>query len=157
MLGALEGTAGVAAAIFYVFFCRKFNLRTLLIGGVGLNGLGTFLYLIYNGSTAPLIHILVGGGVGGFTVVMSELALMDLAVRSTPRGCEALGFALMMSVRNFGIALSDVIGSQLMDGFHFSFNSLILVNGLITLAVLAFAPFLPRAIVGPREGEPIRG
>lgn len=155
VMGALEGVSGIGAALFYVFLCRKVNLITLLLGGVGLNGLATFLYLLYSSSTAPVIHLLVGGNVGGFTMVMSELVLMDLAVRSTPRGCEALGFALMMSVRNFGIALSDVIGSQLMDGYHFSFNSLILANGLITLAVLGFGPFLPRAIVGPKEGEPI--
>jgi hypothetical protein len=150
LLSSLEGAVGVAAALFYVFYCRKVNLQVLLVGSVGLNGVATFLYLVYNASTAPLIHI-----VGGFLVIMSELALMDLAVRSTPRGCEALGFALMMSVRNFGIALSDVIGSQMMDEFHVSFNSLVIINGLTTLAVLGFAPLLPRAIVNRREGEPI--
>ena len=32
---------------------------------------------------------------------------MDLAVRSAPAGCESLGFALMMSARNFALGGSD--------------------------------------------------
>ena len=66
------------------------------------------------------------------TVISLELSLMDLAVRSTPKGCEALGFSLMMSIRNFGIALSDVIGSKMMDDYHYSFNSLVLINAATT-------------------------
>ena len=40
-LGSLEGAFGVAAAAFYAAFCGRFSLRTLLVGGVGLNGLFT--------------------------------------------------------------------------------------------------------------------
>jgi hypothetical protein len=150
VLFALEGAAGVAAAVFYAFYCRKLTLRNLLLGGVALNALTTLLYLAYTGTTAPVVHI-----VTGFMIIMSELALMDLAVRSTPRGCEALGFALMMSVRNFSLSLSDVLGSQMMDGLHVSFNTLIIVNAVTTLVVLGFLPLLPKAIVNPREGESI--
>jgi predicted MFS family arabinose efflux permease len=150
VLFALEGGAGVVAAVFYAFYCRKVTLRNLLLGGVALNAITTLLYLGYTGTTAPIVHI-----VTGFMIVMAELALMDLAVRSTPRGCEALGFALMMSVRNFSLALSDVLGSQMMDSFHVSFNNLIIINALTTLLVLGFLPLLPRAIVNPREGERI--
>jgi BT1 family protein len=148
LLGSLEGVFGVAAAAFYAVFCRKVNLRVLLVNSIGLNGLATLLYLVYTASTAPFVH-----SIGGFVGILSELALMDLAIRSTPAGCEALGFALMMSVRNFGIAMSDVIGSQLLDQFHVSFNALVVVNALTTLVVLVFVPLLPRIIVSRREGE----
>jgi predicted MFS family arabinose efflux permease len=148
LLGSLEGVFGVCAAVFYALFCRKVNLRWLLTGSIALNGLATFLYLTYTASTAPVIHS-IAAPMG----ILSELALIDLAIRSTPRGCEALGFALMMSVRNFGIGMSDVLGSHLMDQYHVRFNSLIVVNGLLTLAVLLFVPLLPRAIMTRREGE----
>src|SRR5207247_867112 len=87
------------------------------------------------------------------------MALMDLAVRSTPAGCEAPGFSLMMSVRNFGLALSDVLGSKILDahlmlGTHLiDFNSLVLVNAGTTFIILLFVPFLPRLIMNRREGE----
>jgi carbon starvation protein CstA len=78
---------------------------------------------------------------------------MDLAVRSTPRGCEALGFALMMSIRNFGISMSDVVGSKMMDQYHFSFDSLVIINAATTTVILLFIPFLPREIILRKEGE----
>ena len=145
---SLEAAFGVLAAVVYGLICRRFNLRWLIILGVGLNAGCTLLYLIYNHQTAPLVHI-----VTGFSVIMSELALMDLAVRSTPRGCEALGFALMMSMRNFGLGMSDVLATKLIDQFHFQFNWLVLINAGTTLVILLFIPLLPRLIVGRREGE----
>ena len=147
-LGSLEGITGVVGAFLYMMVCRKINLRVLLIGGVAVNALATLLYLIYTRGTAPMIHSL-----GGFVGVLSELALMDLAVRSTPKGCEALGFSLMMSVRNFGLAMSDVLGSKLIDTYHFTFNTLVWVNAGTTAVVLLFVFFLPRAIMNRRDGE----
>jgi MFS family permease len=147
-MASLEAGFGVLAAVVYGFICRRFNLRTLIIGAVGLNAACTLLYLVYNHQTAPMVHI-----VTGFTVIMSELALMDLAVRSTPRGCEALGFALMMSMRNFGIGMSDVLATKLIDQFHFPFNSLVLVNAGTTAVILLFIPLLPALIVGGRDGD----
>jgi predicted MFS family arabinose efflux permease len=149
-LGSLEGILGVIGAVGYGLFCRKLNLRVLLVGSIAVNALFTLMYLYYTKSTAPFVH-----SAGGFIGVLSELALMDLAVRSTPKGCEALGFALMMSVRNFGIGLADILGSTMMDAYHFSFNSLVWINALTTFAVLLFVPFLPRAIMSRREGEAV--
>ena len=146
--GSLEGIFGVIGAAGYAFYCKKINLRNLLLGAIGLNAALTFLYLIYNAGSAPYIH-----SIGGFVGVLSELALMDLAVRSTPRGCEALGFALMMSVRNFGIGASDIIGSKMMEDLHVSFNQLVTINACTTFAVLLFIPFLPKLVMMRKEGE----
>ena len=147
-LGSVEGAAGVAFAIVYAIVCSRFNLRTLIIFSIATNAAGTLLFLVYSARTAYPVHTVVGA-IG----VLAELSLMDLAVRSTPRGCEALGFALMMSVRNFGIAMSDVVGSKLMDQAHFSFSTLVLLNAGTTAAVLLFVPALPRALVLRKEGQ----
>ena len=148
-LSSIEGATGVVFAILYAVVCSRFNLRTLIIVSIAMNSLGTLLFLKYSGSTAYLTH-----GVIGAVGVLAELSLMDLAVRSTPRGCEALGFALMMSVRNFGIALSDVVGSKLMDQYHLSFSTLVIVNASTTAIILLFVPLLPKALVLRREGQP---
>jgi predicted MFS family arabinose efflux permease len=147
-LASIEGAAGVTFAIVYAVVCSRFNLRTLIITSIALNAAGTLLFLRYSHSTAYFVHAVVGA-VG----VLAELSLMDLAVRSTPRGCEALGFALMMSVRNFGIALSDVVGSKLMDRYHLTFATLVLVNAGTTAVILLFVPLLPSALVRRKEGQ----
>jgi len=151
-LGAVEGVFGVGMALVYPFLCRRWPLRRLIVVAVGLNASATLLYLRYTPTTAPFVHAFVGTS-GGACLAFMELTLMDLAVRSTPRGCEALGFALMMSVRNFAISLNDVLGSQLMDRYHVAFGSLIVINALTTMAVLLFAPLLPAAVVDRREGD----
>jgi hypothetical protein len=147
-LASVEGAAGVVFALVYALVCRRFTLRTLIVFSIAANAAGTLLYLIYDASTAYPIHI-VAGAIG----VLAELSLMDLAVRSTPPGCEALGFALMMSIRNFALTVSDVVGSKLMDQAHLSFNTLVLINAGTSAAVLLFVPALPRALVSRKEGE----
>jgi len=145
---AMGSLFGIIAAVCYGLICRKFNLRTLLIGSIALNAAVTYLYVFYTDASATPIM-----AVNGFFGIASELALMDLAVRSTPKGCEALGFALMMSVRNFGISLNDILGTKLIDDFKWSFETLVSVNAATTLAVLLFVPFLPRLIMMRKDGE----
>ena len=147
-LASVEGAAGIAFALVYALICSRFNLRTLIIFSMAANAAGTLLFLSYTAGDAYAVHAVTGA-----LSVLSELSLMDLAVRSTPRGCEGLGFALMMSVRNFGIAMSDVVGSKLMDQAHFGFRTLVLINAGTTAAVLLFVPALPKALVLRKEGQ----
>jgi predicted MFS family arabinose efflux permease len=149
MLDAISYGVGAIAAGAYFFLCRKFNLRVLLVASLVMNGLMTLLYLsaVYTKPSAPLIHALLG------VTFLSELSLMDLAVRSTPKGCEALGFALMMSIRNFGIAVSDIIGTKMIDQYKWEFNNLVLLNASTTLLCLAFLPLLPKLVMSRKEGE----
>jgi hypothetical protein len=149
-MDSLAAICGVIGAIVYGLICKRFNLRVLLVSSIAMTAATTlfFLDMIYARPTAPYVHIFTG-----FAGILSELALMDLAVRSTPRGCEALGFALMMSVRNFGIAISDVLGTKLIDVYQFKFNWLVLINAGTTAIILLFIPLLPRLIMSRREGE----
>ncbi len=148
LMETIEGTAGLVGAAIYGILCRKFKLRQLLTTAIALNALGTLLYLQYGHGSAPFIH-----AVGGFVVICSELSLMDLAVRSTPRGCESLGFSLMMSARNFALAGSDVIGSWLIDSHGWVFHQLVWLNSGTTALILLLIPFLPRLILNRRDGE----
>ncbi len=54
---------------------------------------------------------------------MAECALIDLAIRVTPKRSEGLGFSLMMSVRNLALFGSDIFGSWLLDKYHIYFSS----------------------------------
>ena len=82
-------------------------------------------------------------GLNGFAYNLAELALMDLAIRATPRGSEGMGFSLMMSVRNLALGGTDWLGSKLLDDFHFAFNSLVVANSLTTLLAVPLIFLLP--------------
>lgn len=148
LMETIEGAAGLAGAAVYAVLCGRFTLRRLLVVGISVNAAGTLLYLVYGHATAPVIH-----GVGGFIAMWSELALMDLAVRATPRGCESLGFSLMMSARNLALGGSDILGSWLLDSRGWDFHRLVWLNAATTALVLVFAPLLPRALVDRRDGD----
>jgi len=152
LMESIEGGAGLLGALIYGVVCRRFNLRQLLTTAIALNVTVTLLYLWYSHATAPVIHAIVG-----FAVICSELALMDLAVRSTPPGCESLGFALMMSARNFALGGSDVIGSWLIDSRHWVFHELVWLNAGTTALILVFIPLLPRAIMSRKDGDVAQG
>src|SRR5258708_34581555 len=49
----------------------------------------------------------------GMTGTLAILPVYDLAARGTPRGSEALGYSVMMSVWNLTNSLSDWVGSTL--------------------------------------------
>jgi len=150
-LQTLAGIGGVAASLCYVFACKRINLLRLLIICLSSATILSLTYLFYTTQLrAQIIETLYN-----FGFVLAELALMDLAVRSTPKGSEALGFSLMMSVRNFALYGTDWFGSQLMDKYHLSFNSLVLSNAGTTLVTVPLIFLLPRMLLRRKDAEPL--
>jgi len=110
-------------------------------------GCFTLFYLFYNSKvTAMLID-----GQNGFFFTLAEIALMDLAARSTPVGCEGLGYGLILSIRNFALFGADYVGSYFADKMHIAFNTMVWVNAGTTLFVLVLLPFLPAAVMRSRD------
>ena len=146
----LGGLFGIAGSFLYAFLCPKFPLRVLLYLSVAASALGSLGYLFYRSAMAASIVESQNGLIAAFVT----LALMDLAARATPRGSEALGFALMMSVLNVAQSLSDIFGSWLMDQHHVSFFKLVWLNAGTTAFVLFVIPLLPCALIERRDTTP---
>jgi hypothetical protein len=148
-LQLIAGVFGVLAAVGYGILCRRLNLRTLLVGCMVVATAANLGYLFYSSAgRAQAIE-----GLNGFGYTLAELALMDLAVRSTPAGSEGLGFSLMVSVRNLALFGTDWFGSKLLDQYHFSFDSLVIANSATTLIAVPLAFLLPRLIVLHKDAE----
>ena len=148
-LQLIAGVFGVLAAVGYGILCRRLNLRTLLVGCMVVATAANLGYLFYSSAgRAQAIE-----GLNGFGYTLAELALMDLAVRSTPAGSEGLGFSLMVSVRNLALFGTDWFGSKLLDQYHFSFDSLVIANSATTLIAVPLVFLLPRLIVLHKDAE----
>lgn len=149
VIGLVSGLAAVAGSLVYGRICSRFNLRTLLFVGLGINAASQLLYYAYRSQTAAYaVEITVG-----FIATLGLLPLYDLSARATPRGSEALGYSLLMSLGNLSIGLSDIFGTWLAERFHLKFMDMIWINAATTALVLIFIPFLPRVLVSQREGE----
>jgi predicted MFS family arabinose efflux permease len=145
----LAGAFGIVGAFIYSVMCKKLSLRTLLYISIIINVVGTMCYLFYRSGRAAAFIESENGLIG----TVAELALMDLAARATPRGSEGLGFALMMSVRNGGQALSDIFGSWLIDQHDVSFFHLVWLNAGTTALILIVIPFLPSILIDASDAS----
>jgi hypothetical protein len=149
LLTLVDAIAGAAGAFFYVYFCRRFTLRQLIYGSVLMTGLLSLLYLGYNDKPSALVI----EAVYCFALSLTQLPLYDLAARATPKGSEAVGYSVIMSVWNWGLFFSDLIGSGLYEKYHLTFKSLVWVNAGTTLLVLIAVPFLPKLLVDQKSEE----
>jgi hypothetical protein len=145
-LGAFGGGFGILGAALYGIFIRKLNIRVLLTAGVVLSAGGTLLYLFYDN----YFHAQLIESQNGFFGAFAEVALMDLAARSTPKGCEGLGYSLILSMRNVAIFGADIIGSKLSDA-KWPFSHLVYLNAGTTALVLIFIPFLPLVVMRRKD------
>jgi MFS family permease len=147
LVGAL---AGIVGAITYGFACRRFNLRALLLAGLGLATAASLGYLFYSSiGNAQRIEAF-----NGFCFACAELAIMDLAIRATPTGSEAFGFSLLMSVRNFALFGTDWLGSALIDRYHWSFNSVVFADAATTAIAVPLVLLLPVMLTRRRDSQP---
>jgi hypothetical protein len=147
---SINGIFGVMAALLYgAFAAKRFVLRHLLLLCIVIGASSQAAYALYNSYAGARVI----DGYYGFGFTLAEVAMMHLAVRATPAGCEALGFAIMMAVRNFGLFGGDWVGATLQDHFHLKFHSLALINGGGSLLALPVVLLLPAAIVLGRDGQ----
>lgn len=148
----LTGAAfGLLAALVYYRACVRFSMKWMLVGSIIIHALGTLFYLFYHNPTTALAIT----ALEGVTQALALLPVYDLAARGTPKGSEALGYALMMSVWNLTTSLSDWVGSSLIVKFHLTFDNLVWLNAGTTALVLLVVPFLPATLLKQKDHQGI--
>ncbi len=141
-LGVFSGAFAILSAILYGQLIKRVHIRILLCIGVVAAAAGTLLFLFYSTWTRALFIESQNGLFFGF----AELAILDLAARATPKGCEGLGYSLMLSIRNAALFGADVVGSYLAD-HNWPFANLVYLNAGTTAIVLILLPLLPNALM----------
>jgi MFS family permease len=149
LLQSFGGAGGIVAALSYGFVARKFRLNTLVFFGITTAAIGTLLYLFYN-NYALAIPI---DAQNGFFFGFAEVSLIDLAARATPAGCEGLGYSCILSVRNLSLFGADWMGSKFADNYHWTWSTMVWINAVTTAIVLILLPFMPKRLMGGRDGD----
>jgi predicted MFS family arabinose efflux permease len=146
----LNGIFATLTAIIYgVYAAKRWTLRNLLRWCIFAGALAQISYAFYNSiNQAYIIESLWGLGWAS-----ADMALTDLYMRATPAGSEALGFSLMVSVRNLSLFGADWIGSKAMDMYQFHFSTMAIANGLISLIAVPLVFLLPGFIVDRRDSR----
>jgi hypothetical protein len=149
LISLCSAIAGAVGALFYVYFCRRFTLRQLLYACVFFTSLLSLMYLGYVDKRSALVIEIVYA----FAVSLAQLPLYDLAARATPKGSEAVGYSIIVSVWNWGLLVSDLVGSGLYEKYHMTFKTLVWVNAGTTLLAVFAIPFLPALLVDGKEKD----
>jgi predicted MFS family arabinose efflux permease len=147
LISLCSAVAGAVGALFYVHFCRRYTLRQMLYACVFFTAALSLLYLGYHGRRAALMIEIVYA----FAVSLAQLPLYDLAARATPKGSEAVGYSIIVSVWNGGLLVSDLAGSALYEKLHLTFMNLVWLNAGTTLLAFIAVPLLPAMLVDRRE------
>jgi predicted MFS family arabinose efflux permease len=146
----LNGIFAMLTAIIYGgYAAKRWNLRKMLLWCIVAGAVSQMGYAFYNSmNQAYLIEIIWGLGWAS-----ADMGLTDLYMRATPAGSEALGFSLMVSVRNLSLFGADWLGAKAMDAYHFHFSTMAIANGLISLIAVPFVFLLPGFIVDHRDSR----
>src|SRR4029077_398381 len=140
------GSFGILAAVLYGQLIKRIQIRTMLFIGIATAAAGTLLYFFYSTwERAIFIESL-----NGFFSSLAELATLDLAARATPKGCEGLGYSLILSIRNVAIFRADIVGSHWAD-HNWPFASLVYLSAGTTAIVLILLPLLPAALMRAKD------
>lgn len=134
-LSTLGSAFSILGAVWYWKANRTLDIRKWLTLSVVVSGLTTFAYLYLTPLSVVLYTILFGI----FSMAI-QLIVMDFSARICPRGKEATTFALLTSVLNFGMFLSNVAGGKLYDWV--GYQGLVIISGITTFLCLPLIPYL---------------
>ena len=154
LLQSIGCYVSLLSTAIYALWCRMVSLRTSLYVAIFVTALSALPYLFYESYHPYMIRAAAIESVGTFLLYAAYLPLMDLAVRSTPKGSEALGYSLLISVWNIGLMIGTKAGPWLYENvFNRQMNNLIWLNAGVTLAGIIIVFLLPGKLVERREGN----
>jgi len=141
-LNSISAIASVVTAAGYGVVRPWLSLRTLLVASLLLGAAGAGALVFYRSWEAAIaIEIL-----RGVFNTIGALALMEAAVRATPVSIAAMGFALLTSAWNVGIALGDYAGAWMVQNRVLSFYGLAALFAALSALTLLAVPLLPRGV-----------
>ena len=141
-LNSISAIASVVTAAAYAVVRPRLSLWTVLVVSLLLGAAGAGALVFYRSWEAALaIEIL-----RGVFNTIGALALMEAAVRATPVSIAAMGFALLTSAWNVGIAVGDYAGAWMVQNRVLSFYGLAALFALLSALTLLALPLLPRSV-----------
>jgi MFS family permease len=138
-LGALDSltyASGILGTAVYFAFSKSFPFRSLIHFAIAAGVIATLAYLGYRSQASAIVLSVLFGGIAMFI----QLTFLDLAARACPRQAEATFFALLMSVYNGAVQLSQITGGWLYA--QVGFTRLIFISAAFTALCWLLVPLL---------------
>ena len=135
-LDSLTYASGIVGAAMYFAYSKSVPFRSLLHFAIAAGVVATLAYLGYVGHVSAVVIALAFGCVGMFI----QLTFLDLAAKACPKQVEATFFALLMSVYNGGVQISQITGGWLYD--QVGYTKLVLISAAFTALCWLLLPLV---------------
>ncbi len=149
-LDSLSYTSGIVGTAVYFAFSKSFPFKHLIHFAIAAGVIATLAYLGYRSEVSALVLSLAFGSVAMFI----QLTFLDLAARACPKQAEATFFALLMSVYNGAVQLSQITGGWLYD--RVGFTRLIFISAAFTALCWLLVPLLKLEELAPGAQDAAR-
>ena len=83
---------------------------------------------------------------------IAQAALVDLVIRSAPRGCQGTMMMLFYAFYYFSVRAGDILGTWIYDK-HGGFMPTVVVTILVYVLILPVILLVPRRLTTTRDGE----
>ena len=155
-LTSWQAVGGVIGSILYGVFCRALPVPWLIHGSIVTGILATLAYLGYRDpASAVLVSVLAG-----LVYAIGSLVQLDLAARVCRPVTAGTTFALLMSLSNLSLSLSQGVGGSMFEamarqwGNAWAFQLLVAAGAFATAACWLLLPLLSRSIVAAGGAAP---
>ena len=159
-LHATDAQWGEWNAIFYGVFTPVYLLYGVLCRRFRLNGLLWFGFVIAVGQMAPLlfVHSAVGAlwaaAAMGLLGALGQAALVDLAIRSAPRGLQGTMIMMFTAIYWGSQRFGDLFGTEIYD-HHGGFIPAVWWTIGVYALILPLLLLVPRRLTATRDGEAV--
>ena len=146
-LDSLSYASGMVGTAVYFAFSKSLPFKRLIHFAIAAGVIATLAYFGYRDEVSAIVLSLAFGCVAMFI----QLTFLDLAARACPKQAEATFFALLMSIYNGAVQLSQITGGWLYD--QLGFTRLILISAVFTALCWLLVPFLKLEELEATRGE----
>jgi len=142
----ISSFASIVACILYGIFAKRVPLRFLLHGSVVFMVISSLVYLGLGTKASAIVISLAFG----FIYMITSLTQLELAGRYCPPAAAGTVFALLMSLSNFSISSSSILGGRLYESWKLTFGAstayslLVLVGAGFTAVCWLLVLFFPK-------------
>jgi hypothetical protein len=132
----------------YGWLSQKVALRPLLWVGFGLAVFQMTPLLLVHGAVGALIAAVPMGILGS----IAQAALVDLVIRSAPRGCQGMMMMLFYAFYYFSVRAGDLLGTWIYDK-HGGFIPTVVVTIIVYALILPVILLVPARLTATKDGE----
>jgi len=155
-VGALtswQAVGVVLGSILYGLVCRRIPVRWMIHGSILAGVLATIGYWGYRDAASGIVVSLLVG----IAYALAQLTQLDLAARVCNPKTAGTTFALLMSLSNLSVSLSQGLGGSIYDalsttwGYASAFQILVGIGALCTAMCWLLVPAITNRLVGAEQ------